>query len=70
MSNKYVGFRIWYFLKTFFMWISNGGPFNARLLSWDLWDGDVKLDYQEGTFEQFVRWIISGEIFKKLEEES
>ncbi len=66
MKNKHVKFRLWYFFKTFIMWISHGGPFNRRLLSWDLWNGNEKIDYQEGTFWQFVKWIISGEIFKKL----
>ncbi len=70
MSNKHIGFRVWYFLKTFTMWIFHGGPFCKRLLCWDLWNGDIKIDYQEGTFGQFARWIISGKIFKRLEEES
>ncbi|MCI9427373.1 MAG: hypothetical protein HFI81_06390 [Eubacterium sp.] len=70
MQKKHIGFRLWYLSKTFFMWLLHGGPFNKRLISWDLWMEDVRIDYQEGTFKEFVKWIISGEIFKKLEKES
>lgn len=70
MSNKHIAFRVWYFLRTLALWMSHGGPLCKRLLSWDLWNGNARIDYQEGTFGMFVRWIISGEIFKKLEKES